>query len=60
MIVNSAVDRPWSQYFCCLLAGNTDFIHQHPIATKRVVRAILKAADLCVAEPDEGRATSGR
>ena len=22
VIVNSAVDRPWSQYFCCLLAGN--------------------------------------
>jgi NitT/TauT family transport system substrate-binding protein len=52
VILNSATDRPWSQYFCCLLAGNTDFIHQHPIATKRVVRAVLKAADLCVAEPE--------
>ena len=36
VIVNSAVDRPWSQYFCCMLAGNTDFVDQHPIATKRV------------------------
>ena len=36
VILNSAADRPWSQYFCCLLAGNTDFIDQHPIATKRV------------------------
>jgi NitT/TauT family transport system substrate-binding protein len=52
VILNSAVDRPWSQYFCCLLAGNTDFIDQHPIATKRVTRAILKATDLCVAEPE--------
>jgi NitT/TauT family transport system substrate-binding protein len=52
VILNSAADRPWSQYFCCLLAGNTDFIRQHPIATKRVLRAILKAADLCVAEPE--------
>ncbi|MGH6913052.1 MAG: ABC transporter substrate-binding protein [Geminicoccales bacterium] len=52
VILNSAVDRPWSQYFCCLLAGNADFIDQHPIATKRVVRAILKATDLCVAEPE--------
>jgi NitT/TauT family transport system substrate-binding protein len=52
VILNSAADRPWSQYFCCLLAGNTEFIHQHPIATKRVVRAILKATDLCVAEPE--------
>jgi NitT/TauT family transport system substrate-binding protein len=52
VILNSATDRPWSQYFCCLLAGNTDFIRQHPIATKRAVRAILKATDLCVAEPE--------
>ena len=22
VIVNTAVDRPWSQYFCCMLAGN--------------------------------------
>ena len=39
MILNSTVERPWSQYFCGLLAGNTDFIHQHPTATKRAVRA---------------------
>jgi NitT/TauT family transport system substrate-binding protein len=50
VVVNSAVDRPWSQYFWCLLAGNRDFVHQHPIATKRVTRAVLKAADSCVAE----------
>jgi NitT/TauT family transport system substrate-binding protein len=52
VILNSAVDRPWSQYFCCLLSGSTDFVHAHPIATKRVVRAILKATDLCVTEPE--------
>jgi len=51
VIVNSALDPPWSQYFCCMLAGNRGFIHAHPVATKRVLRAILKAADLCVAEP---------
>jgi NitT/TauT family transport system substrate-binding protein len=50
VVVNSAEDRPWSHYFCCMLAGNTEFIDQHPIATKRVLRAILKATDLCVAE----------
>ncbi len=33
------------------LAGNRDFIPQHPIATKRVLRAILKATDLCVTDP---------
>jgi NitT/TauT family transport system substrate-binding protein len=52
VILNSTVDRPWSQYFCCLLSGSRDFVHQHPIATKRVVRAILKATDLCVTEPE--------
>jgi len=51
VIVNSAKDRPWSQYFCCLLAANSNFGREHPVATKRVVRAMLKAADLCVAEP---------
>ena len=51
VIVNSAVDRPWSQYFCCLLAGRREFVDKHPIATKRILRAILKAADLCVADP---------
>ena len=34
-----------------MLAGNADFVQNNPIATKRVVRAILKAADLCVSEP---------
>ena len=51
VVVNSSVDRPWSQYFCCMLAGNADFVRDNPVATKRVVRAILKAADLCVTEP---------
>jgi NitT/TauT family transport system substrate-binding protein len=50
VIVNSTVDRPWSQYFCCMVAGNTDFVREHPVATKRVLRAILKAADFCAAE----------
>jgi NitT/TauT family transport system substrate-binding protein len=52
VVLNSARDRPWSQYFCCLLAGHNDFVQAHPIATKRVVRAVLKAADICVAEPE--------
>jgi NitT/TauT family transport system substrate-binding protein len=52
VILNGAVDRPWSEYFCCLLAGNPEFVRAHPIATKRVVRAILKATDICGAEPE--------
>jgi NitT/TauT family transport system substrate-binding protein len=52
VVVNSAVDRPWSQYFCCMIIGHREFIHQHPVATKRAMRAILKAADLCALEPE--------
>src|SRR5919109_1981453 len=52
VVVNSAVDRPWSQYFCCMLAGNREFVSQHPVATKRALRAILKAADVCALEPE--------
>jgi NitT/TauT family transport system substrate-binding protein len=51
VIVNTGIDRPWSQYFCCVLAGNRDFVRKHPVATKRVLRAILKATDFCAAEP---------
>jgi NitT/TauT family transport system substrate-binding protein len=51
VIVNSVVDRPWAQYFCCVLAGNRDFVRKHPVATKRVLRAIIKATDLCANEP---------
>lgn len=51
VIVNSARDRPWSQYFCCMLAGNREFVRKNPIASKRVVRAMLRATDLCVSEP---------
>jgi NitT/TauT family transport system substrate-binding protein len=51
VIVNSALDRPWSQYFCCMLTGNREFVRTHPVATKRVLRAILKATDYCVNDP---------
>src|SRR6516225_6557864 len=51
VIVNTTVDRPWSQYFCCLLGGNRDYVRNYPVATKRVLRAILKAADLCADNP---------
>jgi len=52
VVVNSTVDRPWSQYFCCLVAGNRDFVRTHPVAAKRALRAILKATDVCALEPE--------
>jgi NitT/TauT family transport system substrate-binding protein len=52
VIVNSAVDRPWSQYFCCIAAGSREFVRKYPVATKRALRAILKATDVCALEPE--------
>jgi NitT/TauT family transport system substrate-binding protein len=52
VVLNSAVDRPWAQYFCCMVAGNREFVRRHPVATKRALRAILKAADMCAVEPE--------
>ena len=51
MIVSGITDRPWSQYYCCMLATHTEFARKYPVATKRVLRAILKAADLCASDP---------
>jgi len=52
VLINTLTDRPWSQYFCCLAAGNREFVRKNPVATKRVLRALLKAIDLCVSQPE--------
>jgi NitT/TauT family transport system substrate-binding protein len=51
VILDTTVARPWSQYFCCMLGGNRDYVQSHPVATRRAIRAILKAVDLCANEP---------
>ena len=51
VILSTTVDRPWSQYFCCMLAGNREYVQKYPVATKRMLRAVLKAADFCVTDP---------
>jgi NitT/TauT family transport system substrate-binding protein len=50
VVLNSSVDRPWSQYFCCMVYANREFVCKHPMATKLVLRAILKGADVCALE----------
>jgi NitT/TauT family transport system substrate-binding protein len=57
VLLNSAVDRPWSQYFCCIAAANREFVREHPVATKRALRAIVKASQLCALEPDRVAST---
>src|SRR5262249_10891363 len=51
LVLNTATDKPWSQYFCCVVAGHREFVRKYPVATKRALRAILKAADVCAREP---------
>jgi NitT/TauT family transport system substrate-binding protein len=51
VVIDSGSDRPWSQYFCCMVTANRDFVRKHPVATKRALRGILKAANLCALEP---------
>jgi NitT/TauT family transport system substrate-binding protein len=52
VILKTVADSPWSQYFCCMIYGNQAWVRDHPVATKRFLRAILKAADFCSAEPE--------
>lgn len=52
VVLNSTQDRPWSQYFCCMVTANREFVRKHPAATKRAVRALLKSADVCFLEPE--------
>jgi NitT/TauT family transport system substrate-binding protein len=51
VVVSSVADRPWSQYFCCMTVANREFAQRYPIATRRALRAILKATDICADEP---------
>jgi len=52
VLIDFGKDRPWSQYFCCMAAANQEFTRKHPIATKRALRAMLKATDLCMSQPE--------
>jgi NitT/TauT family transport system substrate-binding protein len=52
VLVDIGRDRPWSQYFCCMVAGHREFVRTHPVATKRALRAILKANQVCALAPD--------
>ena len=52
LLVDTNVDKPWSQYFCCMVTGHSDFVKNNPIATKRALRAILKANDIVARDPE--------
>jgi NitT/TauT family transport system substrate-binding protein len=52
VVVNTTTDRPWSQYFCCLIIANRAFVRHHPAATKRALRALFKASEVCALQPE--------
>jgi NitT/TauT family transport system substrate-binding protein len=52
VILDTTLDRPWSQYFCCMVFANREFVVRNPIAAKRTLRAIFKAADICAVDPE--------
>jgi len=51
VILSTMVDRPLSQYFCCMVLGSREYAREYPVATKRALRAILKATELCATDP---------
>ena len=52
VILNTTTDRPWKDYYCCVVSGNRSFVEKNPVATKRALRAMLKATDMCALEPE--------
>ncbi len=34
VLVNTLTDRPWSQYFCCMVGASREFVRKSPVATK--------------------------
>jgi NitT/TauT family transport system substrate-binding protein len=53
VILSTVADRPWSQYFCCMTHANRAWVRDHPVATKRFLRAVFKAAEYCKADPQD-------
>jgi NitT/TauT family transport system substrate-binding protein len=54
VILDTTMDKPWSQYYCCELVANRNWARKNPVATKRVTRAVLRATD--VVAKDKARA----
>lgn len=54
VVLDANVDRPWSQNFFSMVAVHREFMTHNPIATKRALRAILRAADVVAKDPDRG------
>ncbi len=56
VVLNTVSDEPWRHYFCCMLGAHSDFVKNYPVATKRAIRAMLKANALCTQDPQTAAA----
>lgn len=45
VVLDQAMEAPWSQEVCCVLTTTTDWAKANPVAAKRALRAIYRAAD---------------
>jgi NitT/TauT family transport system substrate-binding protein len=45
VILDTSLDKPWSQNYCCLLVTNRDWAKTNPVALKRATRAFLRGVD---------------
>lgn len=52
VILNTTTDDPWRHFFCCMVAARSEFVDKYPVATKRAIRAFVKANQLCEAEKE--------
>lgn len=58
VILDANFDRPWSQYIFSLAVVNRDYLTKNPVATKRALRALLKAADVVAKDPERAAQAS--
>ena len=52
LILSMTTDRPWSEHYCCMIVARRGFVKANPVATKRALRAVIKATAICTAEPE--------
>lgn len=52
VVLNSMVDPPWSNYYCCTAVTTREWMEKHPVATKRALRAIVKGANVIAKDPE--------
>jgi NitT/TauT family transport system substrate-binding protein len=51
VILDSLVDRPWSQNLCCAFFTSRTFLEQNPALTRLALRAMLRGVDHCATDP---------